>query len=80
MKTEVERARRLGFGGKLCIHPRQIEAVNRGFTPAEAEIAWAKRVLEAAEASGTGAVRLGGEMIDRPVIERAKAILERSNC
>ena len=80
LKTEVERARRLGFGGKLCIHPRQIEAVNRGFTPAEAEIAWAKRVLEAAEASGTGAVRLGGEMIDRPVIERAKAILERSNC
>ncbi len=78
LAADVERARRLGFGGKLCIHPRQIDAVNRGFTPDEAKIAWAKRVLEAAKASGTGAVRLGGEMIDRPVIERAKAILERS--
>ena len=79
LAADVERARRLGFGGKLCIHPMQIEVVNRGFMPAEAEISWAKRVLEAAEASGTGAVRLEGEMIDRPVIERAKAILERSN-
>ena len=79
LAADVERARRLGFGGKLCIHPKQIEAVNRGFTPTEAEISRAKRVLEAVEASGTGAARLDGEMIDRPVIERAKAILERSN-
>ncbi len=77
LTADVERARRLGFGGKLCIHPRQIETVNRGFLPSEAEIVWARRVLEAVKATEAGAVRLGGEMIDRPVVERAKAVLAR---
>jgi citrate lyase subunit beta/citryl-CoA lyase len=76
---EVERdalaARRLGFGAKLCIHPRQLEAVNRSFSPTEAEIAWARRVLAVAEASGGAAVALDGRMIDKPVILRAQAIL-----
>jgi citrate lyase subunit beta / citryl-CoA lyase len=66
----VDRARRLGFGGKLCIHPKQIEAVNRGFVLSETEISRARRVLEAAEA--TGADRFEGEMVDRPVIERER--------
>lgn len=79
LKTAVERARRLGFGGKLCIHPKQLDAVNRGFMPSEDEISWARRVLEAADSAGTGAVRLGGEMIDRPVIERAKGILAHAS-
>jgi citrate lyase subunit beta/citryl-CoA lyase len=78
LADDIERARRLGFGGKLCVHPKQVETVNRGFMPAETEIAWARRVLAAAEAAKSGAVRLGGEMIDRPVIERAKAILARA--
>ena len=77
LKIDTSRARRLGFGGKLCIHPRQVEIVNRGFVPSEAEAIWARRVLAAAEAAGTGAARLDGEMIDRPVIERAEAILAR---
>ncbi len=72
----AEHARRLGFGGKLCIHPRQVEMVNRGFLPSEQEIAWARRVLEAAEAGAGAAVRLNSEMIDAPVITRAKQILE----
>ncbi len=76
--ADVERARRLGFGGKLCIHPRQVEAVNKGFKPSEREIAWARAVVEAADAAGAGAIRLGGEVVDRPVVERAKAMLERA--
>jgi len=78
LREDVARARRLGFGGKLCIHPRQVETINRGFAPAEAERAWARRVLEAVEATeatGAGALRLDGELIDRPVIERARSIL-----
>lgn len=77
LAADVDRARRLGFGGKLCIHPKQIEAVNRGFVPSQTEISWARRVLEAAEA--TGAVRFEGEIVDRPVIERARGILARTS-
>jgi citrate lyase subunit beta/citryl-CoA lyase len=75
LREDVARARRLGFGGKLCIHPRQVELINRGFAPTDAERAWARRVLSAAEATGAGALQLEGELIDRPVIERAKTIL-----
>lgn len=70
LAADVDRARRLGFGGKLCIHPKEIEAVNRGFVLSESEISWARRVLEAAKA--TGPVWFEGEMVDRPVIERER--------
>jgi citrate lyase subunit beta/citryl-CoA lyase len=78
LREDVARARRLGFGGKLCIHPKQVETINRGFAPTESERAWARRVLEAVEASGAGALRLDGELIDRPVIERARSILAQA--
>ncbi len=76
LAADVDRARRLGFGGKLCIHPRQAEAVNRGFVPSETEISWARRVLEAAETAGAGAFRVDGEMVDRPVLVRAQSVLD----
>ena len=75
LRDDVARARRLGFGGKLCIHPEQVETINQGFAPTEDERAWARQVLEAARATGAGAFRLDGELIDRPVIERARSIL-----
>jgi citrate lyase subunit beta / citryl-CoA lyase len=75
LQSDVTRARRLGFGGKLCIHPKQVELINQGFAPTEDELAWARRILKAVEASGEGAFPLHGELIDRPVIERARAIL-----
>jgi len=75
LRDDVLRARRLGFGGKLCIHPRQVEGVNRHFAPSEAERAWARRVLDAAAASGGAAVAVDGKMVDKPVILRAQAIL-----
>jgi len=67
-------ARALGFTGRLCIHPGQLEPVRAGFAPTEAEIAWARRVA----GTGDSAARVGDQMVDRPVLERARAILSRS--
>lgn len=78
LRGDVDHARRLGFGGKICIHPKQVEAVNQGFMPTQNEIAWAEHVVQATETAGSGAIKLEGELIDRPVIERAKAILDRT--
>jgi citrate lyase subunit beta/citryl-CoA lyase len=75
LRADVERARRLGFGGKLVIHPKQVEVVNRGFLPSEKDIEWARQVMAAAETAGGGAVRVGAEMVDAPVVERARQIL-----
>jgi citrate lyase subunit beta/citryl-CoA lyase len=75
LQEDVERSRRIGFSGKLCIHPKQVETINRGFVPTEAELVWARRVLSTVQATGAGALQLDGELIDRPVIERARSIL-----
>ncbi|MET0390915.1 MAG: CoA ester lyase [Polyangiales bacterium] len=72
------RARALGYRGKYCIHPTQVEVANRVFAPSAAERRWAERVIEAYEAgerAGLGAVGLDGAMIDRPIYQRAKAVL-----
>ncbi|WP_135074973.1 CoA ester lyase [Terasakiella sp. SH-1] len=63
----------LGFGGKLCIHPKHVSPTLNGFKPSEAEIEWANRVLEA----GEGAVTVDGAMVDKPVRIRARNILKR---
>lgn len=68
-------ARMMGFGGKLCIHPRQVEPVLSAFRPSDTEIAWARKVV-ALEGEGVGNV--DGEMIDAPVIRRARMILARA--
>ncbi len=75
ISRDTARARRLGFGGKLCIHPRQIAAVNAGFAPKAQELDWARRVLEASRASQGAAVSVDGTMVDAPVVKRAEAIL-----
>lgn len=72
---DAERAKRMGFGGKLCIHPKQVPIVQAAFMPTEEEIHWAKRVIEADQASKGGAVKLDGKMIDRPVVILAKRTL-----
>jgi citrate lyase subunit beta / citryl-CoA lyase len=77
IEHDAAQARRLGFGGKLCIHPAQVSAVNAAFYPSDKEIAWAQQVIEASAAAGDGAVSLGGQMIDRPVLLRAQGILEQ---
>jgi len=76
LAADVAAARRLGFGGKLCIHPKQVGAVNAGFRPPAAELEWARRVVSAARAAGANAVRVDGKMVDKPVLERAQALLD----
>jgi citrate lyase subunit beta/citryl-CoA lyase len=81
---ELERASRvaraLGFDGKQCIHPVQLETVNRVFSPPAAEVAWAEAVLRAyaaAVAQGRGAVSLDGKMIDAANIRAAQVIVDQ---
>ena len=73
---DTRRARRHGFGGKLCIHPRQVAPVNDAFAPSAEEAAWAARVLQAVENTDGAAVALDGKMVDRPVMLQAQAIVE----
>jgi citrate lyase subunit beta/citryl-CoA lyase len=74
---EIDRARRLGFAGKSCIHPAQVAPVNAAFGPTAEELDWAAAVSAAyEEADGSGVVILDGEMIDLPVIRRARRILD----
>jgi citrate lyase subunit beta/citryl-CoA lyase len=77
VRADTLRAQRLGFGGKLCIHPKQIATVNECFGPTPEEVAWANRVIEASASVGGAALSIAGEMIDRPVVAQAEAILRR---
>ena len=68
----------LGFGGKLCIHPKQVAVVHRGFAPGAAQLAKASAIVAAADSAGAGAVRLNGQLIDRPMVERARRMLAQT--
>ncbi|MEU0507846.1 MULTISPECIES: HpcH/HpaI aldolase/citrate lyase family protein [Amycolatopsis] len=76
LRADLAHAIELGFTGKLCIHPRQVDAVNAAFTPSEKEVQWAKEILASVTDGSVGVHN--GQMVDRPVILRAQAILERS--
>ncbi len=78
LRADVQRARRLGFGAKLCIHPRQVAAVHEGLAPSDAERAWARRVVEAAGSAAGAAIAVEGTMVDMPVLRRARAILDEA--
>lgn len=78
LRTDTQRALRFGFGGKLCIHPRQLAAVHAAMMPSDAEIEWARRVLAADEAAGGAAIQLDGRMIDLPVVLQARQTLARA--
>ncbi|WP_321812668.1 CoA ester lyase [Burkholderia sp. BCC1985] len=66
--------KQLGFGAKLCIHPKQIGFVHRCFRPSDDEARWARRVLDAMRDSNGGVVTVDGKMVDRPVLLRAERI------
>jgi citrate lyase subunit beta/citryl-CoA lyase len=76
LKQDTLRAQRLGFRAKLCIHPRQVATVNDTFAPSAAQLAWAQRVIAAAQGAGSGAFKLDGQMVDEPVLLRARSLLE----
>jgi citrate lyase subunit beta/citryl-CoA lyase len=78
LRAETLRARRLGFGAKLCIHPKQVETVNACFAPSQEEVDWATRVMQAAGNAQGAAVAVDGKMVDKPVLLRAQAILAQA--
>jgi citrate lyase subunit beta/citryl-CoA lyase len=81
LAAEAEDAAASGFALKACVHPSQVPVVRRAFRADEAQVAWARRVLDAAAAGGAGgegaggAVKVDGQMIDAPLIRQAEAIL-----
>ncbi len=76
--VEAQRARDLGFAGKAVIHPGQVGVVNEIFSPTEVEERWARRIVEAFERrADEGPATVDGRMVDRPILERARRILER---
>ncbi|EXA46330.1 citrate lyase subunit beta-like protein [Fusarium oxysporum f. sp. pisi HDV247] len=81
LEEECFGGKAMGFNGKQCIHPAQVDLVQRIFSPSEAEMEWAARVTiadEKAAGSGRGAWTLDGKMIDAPVVNKAKSIVARA--
>lgn len=74
---DTQRALRAGFGAKLCIHPAQVPVVHEALRPTPEESAWARRVLQAAEAANGAAVQVDGRMVDAPVIQLARQLAAR---
>ena len=78
-RRALERSRRSGFQGRLCVHPDQIAPVNEAYLPSVEEVSRAERIVtafEAAEARGEAAIQVDGQMIDYPIVHRARALLE----
>jgi len=78
LQRYAQRARDLGFAGMLCIHPSQVAGVHAAFAVSEKDLAWARSVVQEAERTGSAAFRLDGEMVDAPVISRARELLARA--
>ncbi len=79
LTREAEAAVQVGFTAKAAIHPDQVEAINRAFTPDEGAVAWARKVVAAFnEAPGVGVVGIDGKMIDRPHLRAAERVLARA--
>ncbi len=79
LRADCSLARRIGYKGKLAIHPAQIDVIEEAFRPSDHEIERARRVLQAAdeaEREGRGSVSLDGEMVDAPVVARARNVLK----
>jgi len=80
-RARVERARRLGFEGAFCVHPSQVAVMNQAFAPAPAEVEHARAVVDAFEAqlgSGRAAFSFNGRMVDLPVVEQCRQVLQRA--
>lgn len=78
LKRTTQLARDLGFQGKLCIHPEQVQPIHDIFTPTEKEISDARKIVEAfraAEASGSASIQVEGQFIDYPIVEKAKRVV-----
>ncbi len=78
LKTDALNAKNLGFNAKALIHPNQVALINEIFAPSKAEIKEAKRIVKKSEETKQGAFSLDGKMIDLPIIEKAKKVLEKA--
>lgn len=78
IRNDTLRSVRFGFGGKLCIHPKQVAVVHETLAPSSQELDWAKRVLVAIADSQGAAVQLDGKMVDLPVVLQAQRLIERA--
>lgn len=81
-RRALERSRRGGFQGRLCVHPDQVAPVNSAYLPTAEELARAERIVAAfrqAEAKGAAAIQVDGQMIDYPIVYRAQALLDAVN-
>lgn len=79
---EVDLIKRMGFNGKSLINPRQIEILHNAYAPTQEEVDYAECVIAAAEEgerSGLGVISLNGKMIDAPIINHARVVIERKN-
>lgn len=78
LREDLQRAMAHGYQAKLCIHPRQVAAVHALLAPSPAELDWARRVLAALDgpAGTAGALQVDGRMVDKPLIERARRLLQ----
>lgn len=75
LAADTARARRGGFGAKLCIHPDQVAPVHAALGPSADELVWARRVIDAIRSAGGGVVSLDGRMVDAPVVRLAERLL-----
>lgn len=81
LEEECRGGKGLGFNGKQCIHPSQVEVIQRSFAPSKEELVWAVRIVVADEKAvqqGRGAWTMDGKMIDAPVVGKAKSILSKA--
>lgn len=78
LEEQCRLARALGFRGKACIHPGQIDTINRVFAPSDEEVAWARGVVDAFEGQSEGVLAVSGTMVDKPVVDRARRILQEA--
>ncbi|HMX11131.1 MAG TPA: CoA ester lyase [Burkholderiaceae bacterium] len=78
LQRNTRRALHFGFGGKLCIHPRQVAGIHAALAPSDEELTWARRVIDADRAAQGAAVQLDGRMVDLPVVLQARATLARA--
>jgi citrate lyase subunit beta/citryl-CoA lyase len=78
LRAEAQDARRMGYGGKIAIHPDQVAIIHEVFTPSDAEIAWSRRVIETFESNpSSGVLTLDGKMLDKPHLTLARRMLAR---
>ncbi|WP_422013642.1 HpcH/HpaI aldolase/citrate lyase family protein [Reyranella sp.] len=78
LRAEAHDARRMGYGGKIAIHPDQVTIIHEVFTPTEAEIDWAHRVIATFEGNpGAGVLTMDGKMLDKPHLVLARRLVSR---